>query len=108
MEALMASDRCEASVYERACLYRAKVVIDGKSLCTQHAAVAARRAAEAARKAAFWEEMFAPRPNEPYRTDPEWQAATRAMLSDDRDDDAIVRRIDAIYRRRDIEARWEA
>jgi hypothetical protein len=80
-------------------------------MCTQHAAKAARKAAEAAKEAAYWEEMFAPRPGEPYRTDPEWQAAVRVMLADPQDgddDDGLVRRIDAIYRRYEIERQHEA
>jgi hypothetical protein len=113
MEAVMTvPDRCSVPVQgARPCVRSASTVIDGSPVCWQHAAAAARKAAEAAREAAYWEEMFAPRPGEPYRTDPEWQAAVRVMLTDPQDgddDDGLVRRIDAIYRRYEIERRAEA
>lgn len=95
----MASDDCGASVHGRTCVRRAKAVVGGEPLCTQHAAVAARKAAEVAKEAAYWEEMFAPQPGEPYRTDPEWQSAMRAMI--DGADEAV--RICAIFRIHEIE-----
>lgn len=93
------------------CPARARVLADGKPLCTRHAAMAARKAAAAAKEAAYWEEMFAPEPGQPYKTDPEWQAAKRDMLTDvpgENDGKALRRRIDAIYRVHEIESRYEA
>lgn len=108
----MTEPRCGARTRAgRPCYLRAKTTMDGMPLCTQHAAVAARRAAEAAREAAFWEEEFTPTPEQPYRADPEWQAARRVMLSDRPDvsaAEALPGRIEAIYRIRDIEAAHEA
>lgn len=93
----------------RPCPRLAKVEIDGRLLCAQHGAIAARKAAEAAEEAAYWEKMFTPTPEQPYRADPEWQAARRDWLGDHPDEtDAAFIRIAAIFRLREIESRYKA
>ena len=95
----------------RKCRFRGRIAVDGSLLCMRHAAAVARKAAEDAEEAAYWEKMFTPRPGQPYRADPEWQAAKREHLADipgENDNDELFRRISAAYRLRDIEARWKA
>lgn len=91
------------------CEFRARTVVDGEPLCGHHARAAARKAAEAAREAAWWEKMFTPSPGQLWRADPEWQATQEEYVTDppgENDSQALTRRIRAAYRMQEIEARY--
>jgi len=85
------------------CPRHARTLVEDRPLCTRHAAAAEQ-------EARFWQEMFTPTPDAPYRGDPGWQAAQREIVNPlgRNASERTAAAVAAIYRRQEIEARFSS